>query len=420
MRSTAHRDPNPGLVGLFWLGIEMVWGALLGVSLQARALQVQPQNALAAYGVLAAAGAATAAVTQIAVGILSDRRRTRGSRRIEFYITGAILASFALFWFYTAPVFSQLLGAVVLLQIAMNVAIGPYQALIPDFISEQRMGTASSWIAALRSVGNAAGAVAAGVIHNGRIVALALAAMLLTSAAATTAHVRDLVLLSAAPQRLRITRAFIDLFISRALVFVGFYTLLGYLYFYVAQTMKGDVKLITGIVLLVFTAAGAIGAAAAAKPSNYFDRRAVASGGGIVFVVALFAFLLAHQLAGIAVSAAIAGIAWGVFLTADWALGCHFMPRQAIATAMGVWNLALLIPQMVAPLLATAVLTLLHALHSGAAPRIAFILAACEVAAGVAWIWRLPAFRVSVETVQAGNTAEGSRAGGNLDFPLPR
>jgi hypothetical protein len=51
------------------------------------------------------------------------------------------------------------------------------------------------------------------------------------------------------------------------------------------------------------------------------------------------------------------------------------------------------------------VLSILHALQSGDAPRIAFVLAACEVMAGIAWIWRLPAFRVSVETVQAGNTA---------------
>jgi len=405
MRSSVQRIPNAGLVSLFWLGIEMVWGALLAVSLQARAQQLQPQHALTAYGALAAIGAATAAVTQIVIGVVSDRRRARGSRRIEFYITGAVIASCALFWFYSAPVYAQLAGAVVLLQIGMNVAIGPYQALIPDFISEERMGTASSWIAALRSVGNACGALAAGLIRDGRIVAFTLTAALLTSAAATTAHIRHLDLLNAKPEKLRFTRAFADLFVSRALVFVGFYTLLGYLYFYVVQTMHGNVKLTTGFVLLVFTVAGAIGAVAAARPSNYFDRRAVATAGGIVFVLALFAFLFSHALPAILFSAAIAGISWGVFLTADWALGCHFMPRHAIATAMGVWNLALLVPQMIAPLLATAVLTLLHALQSSSAPRIAFVLAACEVACGIAWIWRLPAFRVSVETVRAGNTA---------------
>lgn len=397
--------PKPALLGLFWLGIQMVWGALLGVSLQARSSALEPHRALAAYGALAVVGAATAAVTQIVAGVASDRRRTRGSRRVEFYAAGVAIAVCALLWFYLAPSFAQLIAAIVLLQFGMNVAIGPYQAAIPDFIPDAEMGTASSWMAALQSIGNAAGALLAGVVHEARVVAFTLAAALIASAGATAAHVRGSNLLMSSEQRIAITRPFIDLFVSRALVYIGFYTLLGYLYFYVAQTMRGDVKTMTGIVLLLFTFAGAIGAVAAARPANSRDRRVVASAGGAAFILALFAFLFSHALSAIGASASLAGVAWGVFLTADWALGCHFLPRQALATAMGVWNLALLIPQIVAPLIATAVLALLHALQSSTAPRIAFLLAAAEVLAGIAWIWRLPASSASVETVQAGNTA---------------
>ena len=399
------RAPKPGLLGAFWFGIQMIWGALLGVSLQARASALQPDRALAAYGALAVAGAAVAAVTQICAGIISDRARARGSRRIEFYAAGVALAACALVWFYLAPTFAQLVGAVVLVQLAMNVAIGPYQAAIPDFVSEREMGTASSWMAALQSLGNAAGALLAGVVHNARIVAATLVAALAVSASVTALHVRTLDLVHSMPHKIEITRPFVDLFISRALVYVGFYTLLGYLYFYIAGSMNGDTRTMTGAVLLVFTIAGALGAAAAAKPANSRDRRAVVTAGGGVFIVALFAFLFSHALPAIAISACIAGIAWGVFLTADWALGCRFLPRNALATAMGVWNLALLIPQIVAPLLATSVITAMHALAGGGAPRIAFVLAAAEVAAGTAWIWRLPACGASVETVQAGNTA---------------
>lgn len=143
MRSIA---PKPFLLGLFWFGIQVVWGALLGVSLQTRASQLGGTQALAAYGALAAAGAIVAAVTQIVVGIISDRRRTHGSKRLEFHGTGAVLASAALIWFYAAPSFAQLIAAVVALQIAMNVAIGPYQAVIPDFITEEGMDKASTSI----------------------------------------------------------------------------------------------------------------------------------------------------------------------------------------------------------------------------------------------------------------------------------
>jgi len=228
-------------------------------------------------------------------------------------------------------------------------------------------------------------------------------AVLLATCAGTAMHVRRLALLPATPQPLQISRAFVDLFISRALVYVGFYTLLGYLYFYVARTMSGDAKTMTGIVLMVFLAAGAIGAAsvreidrlagaaAAAVPANRMDRRAIASFGGAGFILALVAFLVAHATSAVLASALIAGAAWGVFLTADWALGCRFLPRNALATAMGVWNLALLVPQIVAPLIATAVLSSMHALQSSSGPRVAFVIAVVEVAAGIAWIWRLPA-----------------------------
>ena len=398
------QTPKPSLLGLYWLGIQTVWGALLGVSLQARAGELAGHGALAAYGILAAAGAAAAAITQILAGIVSDRRRASGSRRIEFYVAGSALAALALFWFYLAPTFAQLTAALLVLQVAMNVATGPYQAVIPDFVADRSLGTASSWMAGLQSIGNALGAVIAGVVADARAVAAAIAAVLVATCAATAAHVRGLTLVQTRVEPVRLSRAFADLFISRALVYLGFYTLLGYLYFFVAGTLGGNVKMTTSFVLLVFTAAGAIGALLGAAPSNRLDRRAVASAGGAGFVASIAAFLASHSVGAIFVSATMAGAAWGVFLTADWALGCRFLPRFALATAMGIWNLALLVPQILAPIVATAILSLLHVLQQSSAPGIAFVVAAGEVLAGVAWIWRLPACESAVDYAVDGNT----------------
>lgn len=397
--------PRPSVLGAFWFGIQVVWGALLGVSLQARATEVAGAHAVAAYGILASSGAAVAAITQIVVGIIADRRRVRGSRRIEFYVAGAVLATPALFWFYLTRSFESLFAALLLLQLAMNLAIGPYQAVIPDFVPQAELGTASSWMAALQSLGNACGALVAALVSNGRVVAGTIAAALLASCAITASHVRSLPLQPVASAPLRISRAFVDLFISRALIFLGFYTLLGYLFFYVRGTLGGDTKLLTGAIILAVTASGAIGAVAAARPADRGDRRAIAAVGGGAFVIALVLFLLSHTLAAIIASALVAGAAWGVFLSGDWALGCQFLPQFALATAMGIWNLALLFPQILAPLIANAVLARLHALQSANAARIAFVLAAIEVLCGIAWIWRLPATHArSVERASSGNT----------------
>ena len=71
----------------------------------------------------------------------------------------------ALVWFYLAPDTAQLTAAFFLLQIALNVATGPYQAAIPDHVPLDRRGEASSWMSAWQSLGNAIGLVVVGFIN---------------------------------------------------------------------------------------------------------------------------------------------------------------------------------------------------------------------------------------------------------------
>ena len=390
MRSPAA---SPFQLGLFWLGIQMVWGALLAISLQARTSALDGAAALVHYGEIATAGAIVAAVTQIVVGPIADARRARGDRRIIFYAGGALAAAGGIWWFYAAANFAELVAAFMLVQCAMNVAIGPYQSVIPDFVEARRTGVASSWMAGLQSLGNAAGAVTASFVTSGRAVAGVLIALLLATCAATARHVRTLDVQPVQSERLSITKAFVDLFVSRALIYVGFYTLLGYLYFYVSDVMAatpGAVKSTSGVLLLLFTAVGAAGAAASARATDRADKRLIVTASGGAFVAGLAGFLAAHGLTAIYAATLLAGAAWGAFPTADWALGCALLPRAALATGMGVWNLAIIFPQIIAPAGTTFALYALHATSAGKAPAVAFGLAAIEVLAGVAWTWRLP------------------------------
>ncbi|HET6276925.1 MAG TPA: MFS transporter [Candidatus Cybelea sp.] len=392
---TNSARPSPFRLALFWLGVQAVWGALLGISLQARTIELVSSNAIVAYGRLAALGATTAAVVQILVGLISDSRRREGSRRIEFYAIGAIGGSAAIAFFYEARTFVALIVAFVALQGALNLAIGPYQAIIPDFVERARVGKASSWMAALQSAGNAIGALAASFIANAAALAATLGGLLLVTCAATSAHARGLPLRQSTERTepLRVTRPFVDLFVSRLLVYVGFFTLLSYLLFYV-QSSLGEVALAaakqtTGILIVSFTIVGALGAAIAARPSDRLDKRLVATFGAAGFILALALFIETHAL-GLAIAATVlAGVGWGVFLVADWAIACRILPSGAMAAAMGVWNLAIVLPQIIAPALTTAVLALLRVTAGTAPPRIAFALALGETLVGIAWLWRL-------------------------------
>src|ERR1700678_2949495 len=162
-RSIAMRANNPSAprLGILWFGIQAVWGALLGISLQSRSIELVASQPLLAYGRLATIGAIVAAIVQIVVGPWSDARRRRGSRRIEFYCIGGVLGAIAIAAFYGAATFPALTIAYVCLQATLNFAIGPYQAVIPDAIPKDRFGIASSWMAALQSAGNAVGALCA-------------------------------------------------------------------------------------------------------------------------------------------------------------------------------------------------------------------------------------------------------------------
>lgn len=392
MRASAAR------IGALAGGIQLVWGALLAVSLAARSTVLVPHAGVAAYAWIAASGASVAAIVQIVAGRLSDRCENR----VAFYVAGVALAVPALAWFYLAPNFAQLCVAFAALEIALNVASGPYQAAISDHIARDRRGRASAWTSAYQAIGNALGLVAAGFLGDLR----ALAAILCGGLAATGFITIRAVLTArgdasdasshdrrAPAQSFRVTPALRVLLASRGLVNVGFYTLLGFLLFFIRDTLgiTGRAALEqTALVFLCFTLCGIAGAALAARPAERRDLRAIVSLALGVDVAAILALAFASSLAIFYAGAAIAGIAWGAFATADWALALQRLPRRNMATAMGVWNLASVVPQILAPLVAGPLVIALDARSAGLGPRAALVFAALAFAAGASAIWGLP------------------------------
>lgn len=396
MRSSTSSRPQPARLAALWLGVQLVWGAVLGISLQARCSALAPHASLAVFGIVSTSGALVAATTQLIVGPFSDRMRRAGHSRSAFYAFGAVLGAIAVVIFYEVSSVQGLLAAFVALQLAMNVVIGPYQAIVPDTMPRSRFGLASGWLAAFAGAGNAIGAVLAAALGATVVLGIALAAGLTVAAAVTLAHLRGLPLQpleDAGP--LPFTRHLADLFVSRAFVYLGFYTMLGYLYFFVATVLPPGFMLnatrASGLCILIFTLVSALGAALAARPADRSDERWVVTAGGGCIAVAL-AVLAAGRagLWGLPAAIALAGAGWGIFLCADWAFACRLLPPAALATTMAVWNLAVVGPQMLAPAIATLLLSRLGTLRSAAGPREALLLAGAEVLIGTLWIWRLP------------------------------
>src|SRR5580704_9064306 len=90
---------SPLRLVVLWFGIQLAWGAILGVSLQARCLALGHADALGDFARIAASGALAAALTQLVVGPLSDAMRRRGDKRVGFYAVGSVLGAGALIAF---------------------------------------------------------------------------------------------------------------------------------------------------------------------------------------------------------------------------------------------------------------------------------------------------------------------------------
>ncbi|HXP94891.1 MAG TPA: MFS transporter [Candidatus Binatia bacterium] len=382
---------NAAFLGVFWFGVQVVWGAILSIALQARSVELAHENGLRNFALLAAAGAAVAAVVQVTIGPFADARRGIVGHRLEFYVVGTIGAIPTLAWFFLAPAYWQFAAAFLLLQVWMNVAVGPYQAVIPDYIEAGRTGTASSWLSVYQFLGNTAGVVMAGFIKDFRALAAALIAVLAASLAVTLTHARGLAAYHVVTERLKVTSNVRTLIVSRAFVNLGSFTLLSFLYFYVKDSLQSqNVNTDTAIVFLLFTVTGISGAILAAKPTNHGDKRLIVSVATAITAIALLMFATAHSMLVAYVAAALAGGSWGAFITADWALAVGILPENAMASAMSIWNLASAVPAIFAPLITAPVVIAANAHGQGLGPRYAFVLVVVEFTIGTLWLWRLP------------------------------
>jgi len=79
---------------------------------------------------------------------------------------------------------------------------------------------------------------------------------------------------------------------------------------------------------------------------------------GVLMLVSLkFPYLY-----GVAACGAMFGVGYGAFLAVDWALALDSLPPEAdTAKDMGIWHIAFVFPQVVAPIISGTIITMLKA-----------------------------------------------------------
>ena len=124
------------------------------------------------YGLISLAGPFSGMVVQPIIGALSDKTTSRFGRRRPYLLGGALLSALALWAFPNSanitewlenilglnlPLWSALLFAAIMIWIldaCVNIAQGPYRALVPDVVPQEQHSIANSYISLAIGLGS--------------------------------------------------------------------------------------------------------------------------------------------------------------------------------------------------------------------------------------------------------------------------
>ncbi|MFD4245927.1 MFS transporter [Streptomyces sp. NPDC058525] len=370
-----------GLLPLLLFANSAMMAVYMGVGSVLLPLQVaaiDPVNKVAVLGLIGGVSSIFATAFNPIAGALSDRSRRRGP-----WILGGALASLAALALLGSVSTALLVGtAWCLAQATMNVYQAAVTAIVPDRIPAARRGTASALVGLGLPIGGTVGVLIAsqtadhlrtGYLIFGAIVAVA--ALLLTTLCRdvprTAAAVEAAAAKAARPKGSGIAAFLSSLshhdfrwaFIGRALMVLGYFSVVGYQLYILDDHIALPAGLTPPAAMAVLTpvsmVAMALSTVLGGLLSDRWNRRKVFVGvsaalAGLVMAVPV----ISPTWTGMIVFSALNGLAFGCFMAVDTALVTLVLPRaEDAARDMGVLNIANAGPQIVAPFVASAIVT---------------------------------------------------------------
>jgi Na+/melibiose symporter-like transporter len=376
---------------LLWLSISALWTALLSIVLPAMADNFAAGDQGWGRGALLAmfsgVGATVSAFTQVLVGWHSDHDRSIW-RRWRYMLLGFPLTAIPLLLLARSDTPAEVVVSLVMLQVFANMATGPYQALIPDEVPAEKHGLASTWMGLFQHGGQILGPILAALLLGSQLGGLlrlesVLYAGLLVGLAAlwwalppnqqsAQASVARSGLKEGLQRALGGDSNFRLVLQSRLIINIGFYLVVNFLLFYVQYSLGfGAPAQVTMIMLTCMVVGGLVGGLVVGPradrgrklPLIYLTCTTTALG------MLGFVAIPAGSIVPACAFAVLAGFGFGGFSVVDWSLACNLAPKSSSALSMGIWNLAAVVPQVIAPGVFGPVSDLLA---SSSSPQIAY------------------------------------------------
>jgi MFS family permease len=352
------RDRNSWYFGLsaYWFASSFKWFLLLLVILPSQVEKVVPGGEKSTYwGMVFWIGAIWAMVGPSLFGFLSDRLGLRGGKRGLFVGIGASVTVVALVFLSSAVELWQIVLGYLLLQFADDVGTGPYAALIPEVVPENRRGKASGVMGFLNLTGQLAVGITGLALVNVACALVTIAAIRGASPLAKTESRRR----SLHPAEF--LKGWIEpwgaadfrwVWFTRFLNALGFYLVVTYLKFYLGDVVESyslfglvkieDPGMATNVLALTLSLVGAIGADVAGRRADVLGRKRTIYVSGVIMFCALVPAALIADFSAIWVLASIFAFGYGGYLSADWALVADVLPNaEDLGKDMGVWSMSI-------------------------------------------------------------------------------
>ena len=357
-------------LSFYWLPTNLFWTVMLQSFLPGSVSDMVGDAQKGTYLLyISALGAIATTLIQLIIGPISDACGLKWGRRHPFIFAGTTLAAFCIIGFGLAGNFALLMAAFFGIQLFLNTATGPYQALMPDNIPASRHGLASAYMGGALLIGQLLGAVVlfgGAMLHIPRApILIGLTLFLLVGMLVTVRFVPDR---PAAPNQqkspmealqtlkslgFRRYPNFFGLLYSRFFINLSYSTVTAYLLYYLQDAIgpKDKATLHQGIVIVVATLAGLIGTIAVGRMADSISKKHLVyvACGILGFGALIFAFI--NTFAMVLAIAFIFGAGWGAFSAVDWALAVNLLPEpeDGAARYMAVWHVCLTLPQVIAP-----------------------------------------------------------------------
>lgn len=378
-QESPRRAVGPGFVAAYTLaqvGAFISFMPMLNVLLPLKAEAVDPAGKAVLLSQVTLWGALAAAVANLAVGALSDATRGPFGRRRPWIVGGATAVAAGHGLVYAAGDALGLILAMVVLQVAINVMFAPLNAVLPDAVPGRQKGLVSALQGLALPASNlfSAFVVAMAVSDLGArfaVAALAVPLMILPFAFAYREP-------STAPESVRpkarlslaalFDHDFLIAFVSRMLVQVTITLNVIYLLFYVQGSIDfggrpapGSPETVLGWLMAAATVASLVAGLTGGLLSDRLGkRRLLVTVGGLIMALGAAMMALAPQWPTPLLAQIVFGAGLGLFSTVDIALVAEVLPdRAATGRDLGLMNIAITVPQVIAPLIGLVVLTVL-------------------------------------------------------------